>query len=311
VSGDTGITGDTGIQGDTGTSGEKGDTGTEGISEIAGSAIMSDTSGSVVKHNVSTIVAGSYNQIETDVYGHITAGSIVTSGGVSFQVDQSGGTSDTYGILTGAVDGSNKEYTVSLGSYVVGSLSVYLNGQLQTQGSSEDWVETTPTSGTFTFDVAPLTGDEITAVYQFITSTTGNADTVDGYHASALLGRTAVSFIPLNQSTALTGTETNYIRIPLDMNGYNLIEVAASCSGSSTSGSPTFTVKSGSTSMLSVNIMIDEGEYDSSTSGCAVSINTDEDDVATGDKIWVSSGGSDTCGTGVTWTGIELTFQLP
>ena len=42
---------------------------------------------------------------------------------------------------------------------------VYLNGQLQIQGSSEDWVETTPTSGTFTFAIAPITGDEITVSY--------------------------------------------------------------------------------------------------------------------------------------------------
>jgi len=240
-----------------------------------------------------------------------TISSIVTSGSISFQIDQSGGTSDTYGILAGDVNGINAEYTVSLGSYIIGSLKVYLNGQLQTQGSSEDWVETTPASGTFTFAEAPLSGDEIVAVYQFTTGGTGNADTVDGYHATTLLGTTVVTFIPLNQAAALVGTETNYIRIPSKMNGYNLIEVAASCSGSSTSGSPTFTVKNGTTSMLLVNLMIDEGEYDSITSGCTASIDTDEDDVATGDQIWVSSSGSDTCGTDVTYAGVELTFQLP
>ena len=79
--------------------------------------------------------------------------------------DQSGGTSDTYGVLAGLVNGSNTVYTVSNSVYITGTLRVYLNGQLQTQGSSEDWVETSPEAGTFTFITAPLSGDEITVSY--------------------------------------------------------------------------------------------------------------------------------------------------
>ena len=82
------------------------------------------------------------------------------------QIDQSGGTSDTYGALAGTINGTNMVFTVSTGVYQTGTLTVYLNGQLQTQGSGQDWVETTPASGTFTFDVAPPTGSEITVVYQ-------------------------------------------------------------------------------------------------------------------------------------------------
>lgn len=81
------------------------------------------------------------------------------------QIDCSGGTSDTYGVLTGLVNGSNALYTVSNSAYRSGSLKVFLNGQLQTQGSGEDWVETTPASGTFTFATAPATGDIITVEY--------------------------------------------------------------------------------------------------------------------------------------------------
>lgn len=106
-------------------------------------------------------------------------------GRISFQVDCSGGTSDTYGALSGSVNSSNTTYTVSLGSYISGSLQVYLNGQLQTQGTAEDWDETTPTSGTFDFNTAPTTGDIIIAVYQRAIITSGNADTLDGSHASA------------------------------------------------------------------------------------------------------------------------------
>lgn len=81
-------------------------------------------------------------------------------------IDQSGGTSDTYGVITGTINGSNATFTVSQSAYATGTLQVWLNGQLMTQGSSEDWVETTPASGTFTFNTAPASGSEITVAYQ-------------------------------------------------------------------------------------------------------------------------------------------------
>ena len=105
----------------------------------------------------------------------------------SFQVDCSGGTSDTYGILAGTINGSNKVFTVSLGRYVSGSLQLYLNGQLLTQGTSEDWTETTPTSGTFTLTDAPILGDVLIAFYKQSAVSSGNADTLDGYEAVTLL----------------------------------------------------------------------------------------------------------------------------
>ena len=87
------------------------------------------------------------------------------AGSSATQIDCSGGTSDTYGVLSGSVNSSNTRYTVSLSAYTSGKLKVWLNGQLQTQGSSEDWVETTPASGTFDFNTAPATGDIITVEY--------------------------------------------------------------------------------------------------------------------------------------------------
>jgi hypothetical protein len=50
--------------------------GTGGIASISGSGIMSDTTGSVVKHNVSGVTSASYNRVLTDQYGHITSGSV-------------------------------------------------------------------------------------------------------------------------------------------------------------------------------------------------------------------------------------------
>ena len=105
----------------------------------------------------------------------------------SFQIDCSGGTSDTYGALVGTIDGTNKIFTVSLGRYVSGSLQLYLNGQLLTQGISEDWTETTPSSGTFTLTEAPILGDVLIAFYKQSAVSSGNADTLDGYEAVTLL----------------------------------------------------------------------------------------------------------------------------
>jgi len=139
-----------------------------------------------------------------------------------------------------------------------------------------------------------------------VESTSASTITVNNLHEN----RKCV-VIPLNSTSALTGTEMNYVRIPSIMNGWNLSEVAASCSASSTSGSPTFTVKSGSQSMLTTNLMIDEGEFDSTTSGVPAVIDIDYDNVATGTKVWVASSGSSNCGTGVTWVEISLTFVKP
>jgi hypothetical protein len=93
------------------------------------------------------------------------------SGDRALSIDQSGGTGDTYGVLGGAINGSNTTFTVSQGVYISGKLTVYLNGQIQTQGTSEDWTETAPASGTFDFATAPTGGDEITVAYYTSTTT--------------------------------------------------------------------------------------------------------------------------------------------
>jgi hypothetical protein len=96
------------------------------------------------------------------------AGALVWStpvAGATNYIDQSGGTGATYGALAGAKDGMNVEFTVSQGAYISGSLLVYLNGQLLTQGSAEDWHEDTPVSGIFHFTTPPEATDRIIAVY--------------------------------------------------------------------------------------------------------------------------------------------------
>lgn len=109
-------------------------------------------------------------------------------GGTNFNtiyIDQAGGTSDTYGVLGGARNGSNTVFTVSQAAYASGTLKVWRNGQLMTQGTGDDFTETTPASGTFTFAVAPASTDEITVEYQLVAASgtsfvTKTGDTMTG-----------------------------------------------------------------------------------------------------------------------------------
>lgn len=134
-----------------------------------------------------------------------TGGGSGVFGSNEFYVDQSGGTSDTYGTLSGLVNSSNTLFGVSASGYVSGSLLVFLNGQLQTQGSSEDWVETTPSAGTFTFNSAPTSGDQLTAHYMRATTASGNADTLDGFHATSF--RKATSFVTKTADYTVTSND--------------------------------------------------------------------------------------------------------
>jgi hypothetical protein len=132
------------------------------------------------------------------------------------------------------------------------------------------------------------------------------AVTPDGLAGSAYGKRTVE--VQLNDDTPLTTSAKAYFRIPSWMNGWNLVEVAAACKVASSSGTPTFTVKNGATSMLSTNLTIDAGETDSKDATTAAVIDTAEDDVATGDLIEVACS---VAGTGVTRAIVEATFQAP
>lgn len=158
--------------------------------EVTGSgALTVDKTAITNKTNVTAAVGDSVlisDVSDSDNLKKVTVQSIVDlaagGGGGNIYIDtyyrdQSGGTSDTYGALSGTINGSNSLFTVSQGSYVSGTLKVFRNGQLQVQGSSSDWTETTPASGTFTFIVPPVATpylDEITVEYQKTATTSIN-----------------------------------------------------------------------------------------------------------------------------------------
>ena len=131
-------------------------------SRISGSYIAAQGSNDNLLRHFSGSVINSGIVVSS---GSRISGSYLSS--LSMQTDQSGGGTHTYGALIGDVDGSNETYFVSQGSYTTSTLTVYLNGQLQTQGTTGDWMETTPTLGCFVFNVAPLAGDNITTIYQY------------------------------------------------------------------------------------------------------------------------------------------------
>ena len=94
----------------------------------------------------------------------------------------------------------------------------------------------------------------------------------------------------------------------------NLVSVRASvgtgAAGSSSSGTPTFTVKNvtDNVQMLSTSLTIDANEYSSATAATPAVIDTTKDDVVTDDLIEIAV---TTSGTGVTYCSVVLGFQLP
>jgi hypothetical protein len=88
--------------------------------------------------------------------------------------------------------------------------------------------------------------------------------------------------LPLNTSASLVGGEKAYMRIPTAMNTWSLTNAGGMCATASSSGSPTFTVtRNGTDNMMSTNVVIDTGEYDSATADIAPT---------TGSNVYVEAG---------------------
>lgn len=98
---------------------------------------------------------------------------------------------------SGAINGANLNFAAAF-PYIGGTLMVYRDGQLMVPGVGGDYTETTPGSGLFDFFIAPATGSIIRVSYQKSLSVTGNADTVDGFHANS--SPTPNQLLPLDSS---------------------------------------------------------------------------------------------------------------
>ncbi len=113
-------------------------------------------------------------------------------------------------------------------------------------------------------------------------------------------------WVPINGSVPLVNGDKAYLRVPAKLNGATIVSVAAACKDPSTSGAVELSVKNGATSVLSTNITLDASENDTLTAAVPAVIDTDEDDVATGDFIEVAVVSA---GTGVTYCGVEIVFR--
>lgn len=99
----------------------------------------------------------------------------------------------------GAKDGVNTSFTTTY-PYIGGTLVAFRNGL----GEGFMVTESNPSTGSFSMDAAVST-DDLWVMYQRSLTTSGNADTVDGYHANPT---PAANNIPVLDSNSLLPTST-------------------------------------------------------------------------------------------------------
>lgn len=113
----------------------------------------------------------------------------------------------------------------------------------------------------------------------------------------------------LNTDVALTvGDDKVRFRIPILMNGWNIVSVAAS--RKSGTGVPTIQIRNvtDGVDVLSTRLTIDSGETDSATAATQAVINTANDDVATADQFAIDV---DDAGTSTLYCYIEIGLSKP
>lgn len=111
-------------------------------------------------------------------------------------------------------------------------------------------------------------------------------------------------------TTLTTGDGKLLFMVPSQLNGFNIVDVAAFVSTVSSSGTPTVQVRNATDSVdvLSTRITIDASEFTSYTAATPAVIDTTKDDVATGDLLAIDV---DVAGTGAKGLGVVLVFELP
>jgi len=135
----------------------------------------------------------------------------------------------------------------------------------------------------------------------------------DAFFAGTVDMKRTVEIVLLDNDTALeTGDDfpAFYWCVPEELNGYNITDVDFWVSTASTSGAPSFDLYNvtDSTDILSVNCTIDANEKTSYTAATGPTINTANDDLATGDLIRFDC---DAAGTGTKGCGVILVVEKP
>ena len=189
--GDKGDTGATGPQGPQGIQGEQGPQGIQGIQGAQGEKGLNwqgEYSGATayVVDDAVEYQGSSYICILD------STGNLPTNATYWELLAAKGGEANENSIITGEtptgdINGSNVTFTLA-NAPVAGSLEVFVNGLRQLLTT-----HFTLSGSTLTFITAPQTGDNIRVNYLLSGAGSGNADTVDNYHADTLVAGTTTA----------------------------------------------------------------------------------------------------------------------
>jgi hypothetical protein len=246
---------------------------------------------------------GNSTGVSKDIHQHshgFVVGDVLYLNGTTYTkaIANAVATAEVVGMVSAVAAGDN-DFTLSGGGYISGLTGL--------------------TAGTIYFlspsTVGTITATEPTTIGQVSKPVLITDTTTSGYlfnMRGMLLSEQAdypTRFITFtfNGSTALTTDAKAYQDIPIEFNGMKLVSWRAMCVGVSSSGVITIVIKKGADSMFSTNITIDAGETSTDTALNAAIIDTDHDDIATGDVIEGSITGA---GTGVTYCKATLGFRF-
>lgn len=123
-------------------------------------------------------------------------------------------------------------------------------------------------------------------------------------------------FIPIwfgdpNGSVVTTGDGKGFTNpMPAEFNGWNIVGVIAGVTTASSSGAPLYQLRNvtQSADVLSTRVSIDANEYTSQTAATAAVIDTNEDDITTGDIYAIDK---DTAGSGEKGDNLTIIIQKP
>lgn len=171
-----------------------------------------------------------------------------------------GGTSErnTNEEPTGLVNGTNLIFTTSE-PFISGSVEVFLNGMKQDLTTHY----TESGASQITFVTAPQTGDSVRISYQTNLTPAGNADTLDGLHASDIIEAstqtTVLGYETVigNQTGITTEVPVTGLSVTVDVPAGRSIKITASAVATSTviTDKALFTIKEGATQLQGFNVV--------------------------------------------------------
>jgi len=272
--------------------------------------------------NKITLVAPASVASDKTVTFQDVTGTVLVTGGADVTVADGGtGASTLTGLLQGngtsAITGITNSSTAGQVLRVTGA-STYAWGAL-------DLADTDAVTGTLPAGNLPSASTTASGIAEAAIASEVNTGTDTARYvtpdalAGSNLGTRVMAVQVIDGATALTtGDGKAYIRIPAELNGYNVIDVDMGVITKSTSGNPTVMLARGRQAnattahafndVLSTALTIDANDFDSKDAGTAAVINGSNDDLATGDILRIDV---DTAGTGTTGLNVNIIAQLP